>query len=398
MAHPVIAESAANDVERLLCSLVGVARARLERGTGGMLRRVHILRSDDIREHQVIRNVVSGLSAGFGVQVDVSAVRVHATAAAFEDGVPDRGAAVGEAEAGALAAAAQAAGAKAVNAPARDGAAAPAPVAPAAPVAPVAPVVAWPSHTAAGVRAVSPTRPLPGGALRHMGGPGNGNGIGNGIGNGTGNGHHHDHQGCNHSSGGHDHGHSPDVGHGNGTDGAGSSDQFADHHDSWSGGAEPPLHVSTRAGRVRAQFSEAYNSVVRGTTSELRVERADVTRRDAMVRCHVVLELEGHRYSAIADVPDVLDAEAEVAARVTLDALRGGAFTAARLEGAGYATVDGVSYMVVVVRDPGTAAVRAGTAAVGPSLARSAAEAVLGAVGPITTEERKAAELRLSRL
>ena len=76
-------EKAAPRIDRLLRSLVGVMDLRLTWGPRGDLAGVHILRDDDVQEHQLVRNVVSGLRAGFGVELDPGQVHLHDDADAF---------------------------------------------------------------------------------------------------------------------------------------------------------------------------------------------------------------------------------------------------------------------------------------------------------------------------
>jgi hypothetical protein len=128
------------------------------------------------------------------------------------------------------------------------------------------------------------------------------------------------------------------------------------------------------------------------------LERLDVERNGATLRCHIVLALGARRYSAIAEVPDGPAVEADLAATVTLDALRAGALTCARLEGVGFTTIGETTYIVAAIRAASSGAKRASAAPLIGSMARSAALAVLGAVGPITADRQQAAERELGKL
>lgn len=121
----------------------------------------------------------------------------------------------------------------------------------------------------------------------------------------------------------------------------------------------------------------------------LQLERIDLERRGAMLRCRTVLGLNGRTYSAIAEVPDAPAAEAELAARVALDALRAGGLTEATLEGVGFITISDINYCVATVRSPGATAPRAGAAAMIDSMAASATAAVLTALGTYTDARPK---------
>jgi hypothetical protein len=132
--------------------------------------------------------------------------------------------------------------------------------------------------------------------------------------------------------------------------------------------------------------------------SGIQLERLELERYGAMLRCRVILALEGHKYSAIAEAPDGPAAEAELAAKVTLDALRAGALTSARLDGIGFSKVGDTTYLLAAVRESSAGRSRASASPLIDSMARSAAEAVLGVVGPITASHQKTAERTLGRL
>jgi hypothetical protein len=120
-----------------------------------------------------------------------------------------------------------------------------------------------------------------------------------------------------------------------------------------------------------------------GSTA-LQLDRIDVERRGAMLRCRTVLSLNGRTYSAIAEVPHAPAAEAELAARVAVDALRAGGLTEATLDGVGFITISDVNYCVATVREPGRIAPRAGAAPMIDSMAASATAAALAALGKYT--------------
>lgn len=66
-------------VERLLRSLVGVADLHLAWTAPDTLGDVHILRGDRVQHHQLTRNIVSGLKAGFGIRLHSDHVHIHDT-------------------------------------------------------------------------------------------------------------------------------------------------------------------------------------------------------------------------------------------------------------------------------------------------------------------------------
>jgi hypothetical protein len=130
----------------------------------------------------------------------------------------------------------------------------------------------------------------------------------------------------------------------------------------------------------------------------LTINRIELEPRGATLRCRVVLGLGDHIYSAIAEVPSTPTAEAEISARVTLDALRAGELASARLEGVGFSTIGDTTYVLASVRDIGGVTPRAGAVALQDSMARAACSAVLAAVGPITTDNLIVAEQRLGNM
>lgn len=161
------------------------------------------------------------------------------------------------------------------------------------------------------------------------------------------------------------------------------------------GNGVKPRDTARAAGPV---FTVPTNGKPQADDPGIQLERLELERHGAMLRCRIILALDGHKYSAIAEAPNGPAAEAELAAKVTLDALRAGALTAARLDGIGFSKVGDTTYLLAAVRDPSAGHSRASASPLTESMARSAAEAVLGVVGPITASHRKSAERTLGRL
>ena len=111
----------------------------------------------------------------------------------------------------------------------------------------------------------------------------------------------------------------------------------------------------------------------------------------ATLRCRVSVGVGSRTFSAIAEVRDAPTAEAELAARVTLDALRAGGLTTTRLEGVSLTTLADVVYVVAAVRSAASAAPRASAAPLVSNMASAAAAAVLRAHGPVGIVEPRAA-------
>src|SRR5688572_13803623 len=65
-----------NRIERLLGALEGVVSARVVLDSAGRLIEVHILASHEMHPKQIVRNVESALSAGFGILIDRRVVSV----------------------------------------------------------------------------------------------------------------------------------------------------------------------------------------------------------------------------------------------------------------------------------------------------------------------------------
>jgi hypothetical protein len=279
--------------DRLLRSLVGVADVRLVCDAAGILRIVHVLKADGVRDDQLVRNVVSGLKAGLGMRLPPASVRVHLTSDAF-------------------------------------------------PVAASEPASA----------ATQPAAPSTDAAPRR-----NGNGNGNGT-------------------------------HARPTNGASVG--------SLNGASTP---VSPDAGfplkprpdvlrtTVRTEGHRTAKQPAPGAAPQL--ERIELERAGAVLRCRVSLSCGGSRYSAIAEAPERTGADAELAASVTLDALRAGGFTTARLEGLGRTVVGTQRYVVAAVREPAARSTVAGAAPLGNCPVRAAAEAVLNTIG-LSTDNTEA--------
>lgn len=67
------------DVELLLTGLAGVISARVVANANGRLDEIHILASDHLHPKQIVRNVESALTAGFGITVDRRIISVAQT-------------------------------------------------------------------------------------------------------------------------------------------------------------------------------------------------------------------------------------------------------------------------------------------------------------------------------
>jgi hypothetical protein len=129
---------------------------------------------------------------------------------------------------------------------------------------------------------------------------------------------------------------------------------------------------------VRTEGRRTVKQPAPGAAPQL--ERIELERAGALLRCRVSLTCGGSRYSAIAEAPERSGADAELAASVTLDALRAGGFTSARLEGLGRTVVGTQRYVVAAVREPAARSTVAGAAPLGNCPVRAAAEAVLNTI------------------
>jgi hypothetical protein len=337
MSHPAATEQMAGRVDRLLRSLIGVADLHSAWTASGRLRLVHILKAAVAEDHQIVRNVVSGVRAGFGIELDPADVRVYQDAAAF--------AAVSAAR---------------------------------------VPASSEPSPGAAtgdGPAAVAAATVLPAG--RRSGFSLNG---------------------------------SPPPSSTQAAAGAGRAG--AAHLRLTAGQAEASASGGNGAGRVAARSRDNRSggvAVPKGVTAPLPaprpaspadtaerpvlwLESVELERQGGALHCRVALHCRGKAYSAVADMPDSPTAEAELAARVTLDALRAGGLSVARLDGIATTVINDRPYVVAAVRDPAGGATRASTAPVRQSIARAAADAVLSAIDAITLQEHRPAEPRLSMI
>jgi hypothetical protein len=332
-------------IDRLIRSLVGVTDLRLS-GGGDRPLTVHVLRDARVQDHQLIGNIVSGLRAGLGIALDPARVRLYD---AFDE-------ATARLEPPVAAAA----------------------VPPAAPAGPAVPPSV--SGDVAADASASGTR---------TGGSAGNGANGNGHANGNGNGHAHGN------------------GHANGNGAAGNGvgrSAPADHVTNGDGGAalpaDPSPEQAQRADRVRRVRARGRTAQVRplGGPGEpahdalaaalagrvagaegLQLHRVDVERHGGKVRCRVVLERGEERFAAVADALDGPTAEAELAARVALDALRAGGIGTASLDGVSFITIGDTNYVAAAVRHAGEAYPRASTAPLVDSTAWSSAVAVLSA-------------------
>jgi hypothetical protein len=64
------------DAEALLASLAGILSAHVVTGSDGRIVEIHILAAAELHPKQVVRNVESALSAGFGIEIDRRIVSV----------------------------------------------------------------------------------------------------------------------------------------------------------------------------------------------------------------------------------------------------------------------------------------------------------------------------------
>jgi hypothetical protein len=295
-------------IHRLLRSLVGVADVSLIVTPEGKLRSVAVLRDGNVQEHQLVRNVVSGLKAGFGLRLEPGDVQVVLHAEAWQQRAAET--------------------ARAVAKPAAS-----------------APVES------------SATRPQTGGAT-----PTGGNGK-----QSNGNGKHSNGNGAARLNG-------------NGTAGG-------------NGRLHPvPLRIAPFEANAAAPGAESEPAVDPAKDArEPRLDSIDVERHGAALRCRVSVRVGERTYSAIAEVRDAPTAEAELAARVTLDALRAGGLTSARLDGVSLTMICDVVYVVAAVRTAASAAPRASAAPLLQNMANAAAAAVLRAHGPVGIVEPRAA-------
>jgi hypothetical protein len=109
----------------------------------------------------------------------------------------------------------------------------------------------------------------------------------------------------------------------------------------------------------------------------MRLDRVELDRRGATVRCRVVLGRGELTWSAVAEASDTATGEAELAARVALDALRASGRSAAVLDGVSFVSIAGTSYVAAAVRTAAAPVPGAGMVAAANSLAWSAAAAAI---------------------
>lgn len=175
--------------------------------------------------------------------------------------------------------------------------------------------------------------------------------------------------------------------HGNGN-GAAASAIVASNGKSSPAAASPAPGV--RSDRIHAEprpLGEALTKIselaVRGSASgqALQLERIDFEHHGVTARCRVQLTRGSQGFSAVAEAPDGPTAEAELAARVALDALRAAGLSTAELQGVGLVTLANTSFVVASVRKNDEEAPLAGAAPLVDSIAWSAAAAVLSAAG-----------------
>lgn len=346
MHNPAVSTMTTQRIDRLLRSLVGVADVRML-WRAQTLRAVHILRASGTQPHQLIRNIVSGLQAGFGIQVLPTQVHIH------ED------------------------------------------------------VLVFDALQIAVDVLVEPSDDPPAGMVSAAPSNGSANGTNASHGNGSAHGTTGPHgNGSAHGSGeeaGGTRKPRPNGGTGNGQTKQAPAQSVAPAAGpkDVNGGERRPAAPSDprrdRGGRdLIARPSSAPAEVVAAAaklvarrqrddaTDGLRLERIDVERRGGTLRCRTVLALGERMYSAIAEMPDTPSAEAELAARVAVDALRAGGLTTAMLDGVGFITIAKTNYCVATMREPGSSHPRASAAPLIDSMAASATAAVLNALGSFT--------------
>jgi hypothetical protein len=320
MTTPAVSTMTTQRIDRLLRSLVGVSDVRLL-WRARKLRAVHILRASGTQPHQLIRNIVSGLHAGFGIAVLPTQVHIHDDTLVFEAlevaadvlTEPDPPATNGDA-------------------PARD--------------------ASSNGHTHGN-----------GGAKTAQA---NGDTLSTPLSSTPSNGSAHE-------------------------------PARAPRAPSRPQPAREPRNEETMVVRPSAAPAEIVAAAAGllaqrrqpPETLGLTLERIDVERRGGTLRCRTVLALGDRMYSAIAEVPDSPSAEAELAARVAVDALRAGGLTTAMLDGVGFITIARTNYCVVTVREPGSTTPRASAAPLIDSMAASATAAVLTALGSFTDKRAR---------
>jgi hypothetical protein len=314
MTTPAVSTKTTQRIDRLLRSLVGVADVRML-WRAHALRAVHILRADRTQPHQLIRNIVSGLQAGFAIQVLPTQVHIHDDVLVFEAldiatsvlTEPDPEEPHPEPTNGT-----HANGGNTARAASKSSAAKP----PA-------------NGGTARARSGAVSRPEPRKAER-------------------------------------------------------APAAAQSRRDPGDDGTVVVRPSSASADTVAAAAALLRSREQAAAGAGLRLERIDVDRRGGTLRCRTVLSLGDRVYSAIAEVPDGPSAEAELAARVAVDALRAGGLTSALLDGVGFITIAKTNYCVATVRESGSSTPRASAAPMIDSMAAAATAAVLTALGSFT--------------
>lgn len=320
-------------IDRLLRSVAGVSDLALTVSATGRLTAVSVLRAPHIQQHQIVRNIVSAMHAAFAIRLEQRQVHVHDTVDTFG--------------------------------PARVSSPAPA------------------------------ATPLPKNVAPLNGNGSNGNGASHGAhGNGNGNG-----------SNGNGHGH----GNGHGSNGNGSNGA-ATKVDAPATAASPVSHARVDGvvaeARPLGHAAETVREVIRQGAAliagpadpviakpvaaarsqraggaPVQLERIDFERRGATARCRVELKQGSLSFAAVAEALDGPTVEAELAARVTLDALRAAGMTTAELQGVKLVAIAKMDYVVAAVRHNAGEIPLAGAAPLVDSVAWSAAATVLSAAG-----------------
>lgn len=273
-------------VDRLLRSLIGVADVRIRYDPDGMFTDVAILRDGRVQEHQLIRNVISALKAGFGVRLEAAQVSV----------VVDSG--------------------------------------------------DWPGRVGIGTEVGGESAPgEPAGDER------------------------------------------PTTA-SRGRVVVGSVTNGGRPHRSVSGspGLDPIRAVADAESAERAGVRRV--RPLAGTGRRPRLESVDVDRHGLTLRCRVAVRVGDAVFSAVSEVRDAPSAEAELAARVTLDALRAGGLTSDQFDGVALTSIAGNIFVVAAVRGASGMTPRACAAPLVHTMATAAAEAVLRAHGPVVPNER----------
>src|SRR5690606_14821025 len=305
MHRPAVSTKTTQRIDRLLRSLVGVSDVRML-WRAQSLRAIHILRDAGTQPHQLVRNILSGMHAAFGITVLPTQIHIHEDASVFEAVEVAADVLVDDDDA---------------------------------------------QHSQASPKGVAVQ----------------GNGTAEANGNGAAKSHASSKQnGASRSNG---NGAAPAKGgmdakvsgsarpNGNGAHGAGGIEpalpRARPYGDADTGETIVVRPSSAPADLVTSTLELMSQRPAADTNAGLTLERIDVERRTGTLRCRTVLALGDRRYSAIAEVPDSPSAEAELAARVAVDALRAGGLTNAMLDGVGFITIGKTNYCVATVREAG---------------------------------------------